>query len=298
MAPDAVRAQSSPDTAVFNQPVQLDDIVIHAEKNGFNVNNFIRIIEEDTTFYKAFRSMHLKTFNAINDIEIFNNQGSKIIASQQSETKQIYRNGCRHMNTLFEKTTGNFYKRNGDYRYYTAQLFASLFFTKGEICHENNIVKGHLEKESMHGSRLNKSIVQLKYLIFFPGKPVPDVPFVGNKVAIFQPDIAQKYNFKISAEEKNGIPCYLFEATPKAAYKDDVVINVFRTWLRQSDYAIISRDYALSYHTLFYDFNVRMHVDLSKSGGTLLPTFISYNGNWHVLTQTREKVKFTAQFSY
>lgn len=295
--PELLFAQQK-DTTAFSQPITLDEVVIRAEGNGFNVQNFIRLIQEDTTFYKAFRSMHLATFNASNDIEVYNKKGTKIIASQKSETKQIYRNGCRHMNTLYQKTTGNFYKANGDYRYYTAKLYAALFFTEGQKCGENNIVKGHLEKESLNGDRIEKSTTQLKYLMFFPGRPVPGVPFVGNKVAIFEPDVASKYNFRLVAEQKNGIPCYLFEAVPKPEYKNDVVINVFRTWLRQSDDAIISRDYSLSYKTMVYDFDVQMHADLSKHEGKLLPTYISYNGNWHVFTQNRERVKFTASFTY
>lgn len=286
------------DTTSFYQPITLDEVVVRAEGEGFNVKNFIRLIEEDTTFYKAFRSMHLQTFNAINDIDVYNKKGNKIVASEKTETKQIYRSGCRWMNTLFKKTTGNFYKSNGEYRYYTARLFAELFYTKGKVCGEDNIVKGHLEQESLHGDRIEKSITQLKYLMFFPGRPVPGVPFVGNKVAIFEQDIARKYDFKLVAEEKNGVPCYLFEATPQSKYKNDVVINVFRTWLRQSDYAIIARDYALSYKTMVYDFNVQMHVDLSRHNGVLLPTYIRYNGNWHIVTQKRERVKFTAKFSY
>lgn len=294
---NSIHAQTV-DTTSFYQPVMLDEVVIRAEGAGFNVKNFIRLIEQDTTFYKAFRSMKLQTYNAVNDIKIYNKKGSKVVASQQSETKQIYRDGCRSMNTLFQKTEGHFYKSNGDYAYYTARLFAELFFTKGTVCGENNIVKGHLEKEQIKGDRIEKSITQLKYLMFFPGKPVPGVPFVGNKVAIFQPEIAQKYDFSLSAEEKNGVPCYLFEARPKPAYKDDVVIKVFKTWLRQSDYAIIARDYALSYKTILFDFNVVMHVNLSKIRGQLLPTFISYNGNWHIVSKKREIVRFTASFDY
>lgn len=286
------------DTTSFNQPVVLDEVVIRAESTGFNVKDFIRLVEQDTTFYKAFRSMNLQTYNAVNDIKIYNKKGTKIVASQQSETKQIYRDGCRSMNTLFQKTTGHFYKSNGDYAYYTARLFAELFFTKGKVCGENNIVKGHLEKEQIKGGRIEKSITQLKYLMFFPGRPVPGVPFVGDKVAIFEPGIAKKYDFSLTSEDKDGVPCYLLEARPKPGYKDDVVINVFKTWLRRSDNAIIARDYALSYRTMLFDFDVVMHVDLSKAGGQLLPTFISYDGNWHILSQKREIVRFTASFDY
>jgi hypothetical protein len=276
----------------------MDEVVITAQQHGFDVQTFIELIKNDTTFYKAFRSLHLVTFNATNNIEVFDKQRKKKVATLQSETKQVYRDGCRSMNVLEEKTSGDFYKKNGDYRYYTAALYAQLFFTKGKICGEDNIVKGHLEKEELGKGRIEKSKTQLKYLVFNPGQPVPGVPFVGNKVAIFKPEIARMYDFKLIAEEKNGTPCYLFEARPKPAFKNDVVINVFRTWLRQSYYAIIARDYALSYKTMFYDFDVVMHVDLKKINNQLLPFVIQYSGNWHVLTKNREIVQFRARFDY
>lgn len=283
---------------IFSQPVLLDDVVIRATRSGFNVNEFINIIKTDTTFYKAFKTMDLVTYNAENNITIFDKKGKTVKASLNSETKQIYRNGCRTMNVLDEKTTGDFYKRNGDYNYFTAALYANVFFTKGKICGEDNIVKGSLEKEGRGKGRLEKSKIQLKQLIFNPGSRVDGVPFIGNKVAIFEPEIAKMYDFKIDAVEKNGISCYLFEATPKPEYQKEVVINVFKTWLRVSDYSIVSRTYSLSYNTGVYDFNVAMHVDLQKVSNHLLPSLISYNGNWHIFTKGRERAKFTAKFDY
>lgn len=286
------------DTTAFSEPIMIDEVVVSAQKHGFEIKDFIELIKKDTTFYKAFRSLHLVTFNATNDIQVFDKTGKKRKASLQSETKQIYRDGCRSMNVLEEQTTGDFYKKNGDYRYYTAELYAQLFFTKGKICGEDNIVKGHLEKEEMGKGRIEKSKTQLKYLMFNPGRPVPGVPFVGNKVAIFEPGIARMYDFRLVAEEKNGTPCYLFEARPKPEFKNDVVINIFRTWLRQSDYAILARDYALSYKTMIYDFDVNLHVDLQKINNRLLPSLIRYSGNWHVLTKDREIARFSARFDY
>lgn len=286
------------DTSAFSEPVLIDEVIISAQQHGFNVKSFIELIKNDTTFYKAFRSLHLVTFNATNNIEVFDKTKKKRKASLRSETRQVYRDGCRSMHVLEEETSGDFYKKNGDYRYYTAELYAELFFTKGKVCGEDNIVKGHLEKEEMGKGRIEKSKTQLKYLVFNPGRPVPGVPFVGNKVAIFEPGIARMYDFRLVSEEKNGTPCYLFEARPKPEFKNDVVINVFRTWLRQSDYAIIARDYALSYKTMIYDFDVVMHVDLRKVNNQLLPFEIQYSGNWHVLTKDREIVQFSARFDY
>src|SRR5690606_22254227 len=137
---------------------------------------------------------------AENDIKIFSGPSRRRIKARlQSETKQVYRHGCRTMNVLEEPVSGNFYKRNGKMRYYTAALFDEVFFTHGKVCGENNIVAGELDGQSLRGNRIEKSKIQLKYLIFNPGRAVPGVPVVGKKVAIFDPDIARMYDFKLVA---------------------------------------------------------------------------------------------------
>lgn len=274
----------------------IDEVIIKSSDKGFNVGDFIERIKNDTTFYKAFRTMHLVTYNAENDIRIYEKKGSKIKASLASETKQVYRNGCRTMNVLEEKTTGDFYNRKKEYNYYTAELYASLFFTKGKVCGEDNIVKGALEK-SGKGS-LEKNKAKLKQLMFNPGSRINGIPLMGNKSAIFDPEVARMYHFRLSAEDKNGVPCYLFEATPKEGFEKEVVYRQFRTWFRQSDYSIVSRDYTLVYSTVAYDFDVTIHVDLRQVGHNLLPSYISYRGNWFAFTKGREKVQFTAKFDY
>jgi hypothetical protein len=183
------------------------------------------------------------------------------------------------MNILDEKVTGDFYDKKRNYNYYTAEMFASLFFTKGKICGENNIVKGRLEEESGKSS-IEKNKAKLKQLMFNPGSKISGIPLMGNKSAIFEPDVAKMYDFKLSVDIKNGTDCYVFEATPKPEHLNEVVYRKFKTWFRQSDYAIISRDYALVYNTIAYDFNVVIHVDLEQKGKMLLPSYISYNGNW------------------
>lgn len=284
------------DTSAFSQPVMIDEVIIRA--GDFDAAEFINRIRQDTTFYKAFKTLRLVSFNADNNIKVLEKKGSRVKASLISETKQIYRDRCRTMNVLEEKTTGDFYDRKGNYNYYTAELYASLFFTKGKVCNENNIVKGYTGYETKGKSTLEKSKTKLKQLMFNPGSKVSGVPFMGDKSAIFEPHIARMYDFSIKAEEKNGVSCLMFEARPKPEYADKVVINLFKTWFRQSDYSIVARDYALSYKTGVYDFNVVMHVDLQQIGKHLLPTFISYSGNWYAMTKGRERVTFTTRFYY
>lgn len=286
------------DSNSFFAPILIDEVIINSSDKGFDIKDFIERIKNDTTFYKAFRSMRLVTYNAENDIKVFEKKGNAIKASLTSETKQIARDGCRTMNVLEEKTTGDFYNRKKEYNYYTAELYASLFFTKGKICGEDNIVKGQLERSTSGKGSLEKNKAKLKQLMFNPGSRIQGIPFMGNKSAIFDPDIAKMYDFRLAAEDKNGVPCYMFEATPKKEYAGDVVYKQFKTWFRQSDYAITSRDYALSYNTIAYDFDVIIHVDLQQIGPNLLPTYISYRGNWYAFTKGREKVAFTAKFDY
>ncbi|RYD99094.1 MAG: hypothetical protein EOP54_05305 [Sphingobacteriales bacterium] len=285
------------DTTAFYENITLDTFIVRARNEGFDVPNFIRLIKEDTTFYKAFKTMRLKSYNAENYINCLNKKGESV-ASLTSETKQIYRGGCRTMNTLEEKVTGDFYTKKGAYNYFTAQLYASLFFTSGKVCNENNTVRGSMSRELSGLNRVEKSKIQLKLLMFNPGANIPGLPFIGNKVGIFEPDVAKMYDFSLSAEMKNGVETYKFAAIPKPEYRKKVVINRFVTWFDPNDYAIIARDYSLSYDALGYDFDVDMYVTLRQVGKDLLPSFIQYRGNWKVVTKARERVNFKAEFTY
>jgi hypothetical protein len=286
-----VFAQRYDTGSVFNVPVQLDSITI---SSGFDVKAFIRRVQADTTFYKAFKSMHFIPYRAVNDIGAYDKDGI-LSASYHSKTKQDIKDHCRNTVVLGQQTTGDFYKRNGDYNYYTAELFEHLFFSKDPVCNESDIVTG----AQMQGAGpMAKSEYELKQLIFNPGSKVSGVPFMGDRASIFDEDEAKKYDFKIVQELYDGGPCYVFRITPKSGYEHSVLYNELTTWFRKRDYSIVARNYSLSYHTLVYDFDVRMNVKTTQIGGRLYPTFICYDGNWHVVTKKREKVKFTIAIDY
>ena len=283
------------DTSIFAFPVQMDEYVLQASRDGWDVAAFIQRVKNDTTFYKAFKTLRIVPYTATNDIKILGKRNA-VQASLFSRTKQVINNRCRSMTVLEEKTTGDFYNRKGEYNYYTAELYAYLFFTGKPVCGETNIVAG---TEFQKGSgQMEKSKWQLKQLIFNPGSKVAGVPFAGNKAAIFDPEIAKMYDFKIMFVEYGGEDCYLFTAVPKEDYKGKVIYNELSTWFRKSDYAIVARDYSLSYKTWVYDFDVKMKVRLKEISGKLVPATISYGGNWHVATRKRERAQFTTVLSF
>jgi hypothetical protein len=285
------------DSSIFALPIQIDEVIITAAQSGWDLEEFIRRVKSDTTFYDAFRALRFSSYTAVNDISMLDKKG-KTTASLHSTTRQTYADGCRSMEVLEEKTTGNFYKRNGDYRYYTAALYAYLFFTQGKVCGEQRYGGSAEQKAAEAKGKLEKSKAQLKQLIFSPGSKVSGVPFMGDRASVFDPQIARMYRFMLLAVSYEGEPCYLFQAVPKPEYANDVVFSELSTWFRETDYSIMARDYVLSFRTLLYDFDVRMKVRLQPVNGRLLPASISYDGNWHVATQSRERARFTAVFSY
>ena len=288
----ALRAQ---DTSIFAYPLQMDTFVIKAARGGWDIAGFIRRVQTDTTFYKAFRALHVVSYTATNDIKMLDKPGG-VKASLYSHTRQNVAHGCRTMQVLDEKVMGDFYTRRRGYNYYTAELYAYLFFTQGSVCGETDIAAGTMDEGGKGMMAKNKN--QLKQLIFNPGAKVRGIPFIGNKASIFEPDIARYYDFKLLSVEYGGEDCWLFQAIPKPDHVKDVVYNELSTWFRKSDYSILARDYALSFSAGVYDFDVRMKVRLHPVNGRLLPSRIEYDGNWHVFTKGRERSRFTATFNY
>ena len=219
-----------------------------------------------------------------------------IIASLYSKTKQIRSNGCRTMQVLEEKRTGDI--SDGDhFNYYTAELYSGLFFTHDVVCNETNIVKGmDLSPQGKSGIERHKE--QLKMLFFNPGKRIPGIPFIGNRIDIFDPDVSKYYAFSIDMGDLNGQNCYIFKILPKeglsSSQRNNLVFDNITTWFNSKTMEIVARNYDLSYDTPIYDFNVHMEVQMTRFGELLIPQLLRYNGNWKVIFKKRERGIFTA----
>jgi len=288
LLPAVSLAQNKNDSIVKvdEKVITLSEIVINSK---LNVPSFIERIKNDTTFYKAFRSLHIIGFTALNDIRMLNKNGD-IQASLRSKIKQIRDDSCRSMKVIDETTTGDIYDESKNFNYYTGQLYAALFFTKGKICGENNIVAGR-EFSTSGLSGMAKHKEQLRMLFFNPGKKINGLPFIGNKTAIFDDNMADKYDMSIDMEDHNKTSCYVFKIKAK---KTDVVIDEMTTWFNDKTFEIVARNYSLSYDAGVYDFNVQMQVEMTKVGKLLVPSLIRYVGNWKAIFKKRERGIFTA----
>jgi hypothetical protein len=265
-------------------------------RTDINVAKFMERVRTDTTFYKAFRSLHLVGFTSLNDIRM-RNRKNKVIASLQSRTIQHRNKNCRSMEIAEEKVTGNFYNGDKEYNYYTAELYAGLFFTKGTICNESNTVK-RIELSPRSHKGIEKHKQQLKMLFFNPGKKISGIPLMGDKIDIFDPDKARLYDFVIDYDEYEGQPCYVFSIRAKqdlsSGEKNKIVIDSMFTWFSARTMEVLARKYDMSYDAGLYDFNVHMEVQMTRFGEYLLPKILRYAGTWDVAFKKRERGVFTA----
>ena len=288
--------QDSIDNERLAKMINLSEVIV---RSNLDIAHFMKRVKEDTSFYKAFRSLHLVGYTANNDIRITDKKG-QLKASLQSKTKQLRKDNCRSMQVLEQKTSGDFYNEDSSYKYYTANLYAGLFFTRNSLCGENNVVKGiDFNVKSKKG--LDKHKEQLKMLMFNPGKKVSGIPFIGDKIDIFDPDRAKLYDFSIDQAQYEGQSCYIFsiQAKPPEAggKKDKIVIDKMVTWFDAKTMEVLARNYDMSYNAGVYDFNVQMEVELTRVGKYLLPKLLRYKGDWDVMFKKRERGMFTATLS-
>ena len=272
--------------------ITLSPVVLN---NKLNIPVFIERIKNDSSFYKAFRNLHIIGFTAINDIRM-NNSDGVAQATLHSTTKQIRKDNCRSMTTLDQLVTGDMYNDDSSFNYYTANMYASLFFTKGSICGEDNIVKGkEFSTEGKKGMEKHKE--QLKMLFFNPGRRINGLPFMSNKTAIYEDDLADKYDMSIDWDVYNKTNCYIFRQKVKPGKEGGVVVDEMTTWFNDSTYEVVARNYSLSYDAGVYDFKVDMEVQMTTFGNLTVPALIRYNGNWKAVFKKRERGVFTATLS-
>jgi len=276
--------------------IYLKEVVVG---KGLDVPAFIQFAKEDTGFYKAFKNLRVLQFRAINDIRMYNRKGRQT-ASLFSSTFNEVKGDCRLTKIKEETTSGDFYDEKGAYNYYTASLYASLFFTKGKVCGENNMI-GQKSFDVRQEKGMEKHKEMLKMLFFYPGKPIPGLPGIGNKLGVFELPEMDYYEMMVDLVNFQGEECYLLKIRPRADLsfwnRNKIVLTEMDTWFAVSDFSVLGKLWKLDYNAGVYDFDVQMEVQLKRFGSLTVPVVMRYNGDWDVPFKRREKGVFTATLS-
>jgi hypothetical protein len=279
---------------------QLGEVVVHGGAKGLRLEGFFRQVMEDTTFYHAFLNTKYHAHAVKSEL--------KVRDKKSRETAYLYRQGrLLRTGAMAElvldsvREVGKMRGKDGDIRFLTAEMYDDVFFPKGSWKASNRIASR--EQEISRESRFDKYKSEMKKFMFNPGQEIASVPFIGDKLDIFDSTMAPLYDFSVDDSFRGGRPCWLFTATAKdtvdgeEADEDDTVIKRMLTWFDQSTMLVMAREYRIQHASLFLDFDISIKVENDVIGGDLVPTEVHYEGDWDIPFKKRELVRFYLLYS-
>ncbi|MFK7806691.1 MAG: hypothetical protein AB8F74_02720 [Saprospiraceae bacterium] len=289
-------AQETPDYSDFGGIIYMDSLVVTASRTGFEVKDFMEMVQTDSSFLEAFINIRFLEYRSDNDIRFFNKK-KKQVARLKNTIQQNMEGNCRTMDVLEQEITGNYYKRKKKRRYLTAKMYEDIFFTYERTC--INLNSGNPPGST---SAMQEKIKDLKQLIFQPGSKV-DVPIVGKKAQIFDEPLRPYYDYAISSKKyKTGADCYVFSVKWKEDLKKSdrhkTIIKSLETYFDKNTFAVVARNYELYYQGTMVDFDVDITIELTKVGEQYVPEFLYLEGDWDVPFRKKEKVWFETRFYY
>ena len=275
--------------------VQLSEFVINAQAMGFDVDSFVHQVMTDTTFYHAFLNTKFHPHRVESGLRVRN--------KEEKETATLYRDGHLVRNGPMAELVldsvgelGRLRDRKGEMRYLTAEMYDEVFFPKGPYRASNRIVNRKMELDRR--SRFDRYKSELKMFMFNPGTEIASVPFIGDKMALFDPAMVPHYDLTLWHDERNGRGCWVFSADAKKdSDEDDTVIKTMDTWFDQATGQVIAREYRIAHSSIILDFDIAIIVDNAVIDGTLVPTRVYYDGLWNVPFKKPEIVRFYLDMS-
>ncbi len=272
--------------------VSLDEFVVSSANEGFDVDEFIEKVKNDTTFYQAFLNMRFYPHDIRGALTVYYK------GEEAAERGSMQREAVQHLDSiqymwveiLSEDVQGRIRKRNGEWRYFTAEMYDEVFFPEKPRRVLPLIVKR--EQELQSGSRIEKHKSQIKRLMFNPGTEIENVPFIGDRLAIFEDHMIPYYDYALFQARRGDKDCLAFSCITKVGEEDNTVIRDLTSYFDPDTYHVLAREYRLAYSNLLLTFDIRMEVDNALQQGILLPQKVKYDGFWNVPLRKAEIIRF------
>jgi len=272
--------------------VILDEVMVQAVKKGFDVEDFIGMVKADTSFLRAFRYLR-NTPHKVEGNMIIYGKKSKVDATRYRMAFQVTQNDLRWIEMQEEKITGKFYDKKDNPETYTAEMFDDIFFYKDTL----PVLSLSQSISATSGTNKSSNVNKLKKLVFNPGAEIDGVPVVGKRLAIFDDDMSQYYDYAINVRTYgDSISCYVFSCIAKPEAGDYPVLKTLNTWFDRKTFNIVYRDYQYQYSGIMFDFDVTMKVTMDYKSEVLYPSKIEYTGFWDIPFKKKEKVDFELVF--
>ena len=277
--------------------IQLDDVIISEDNNGFTVEDFIHYVKNDTTFYKGFKHLRYYQHKYSSSLNIYNKKNKKIgVLNKQGTHFSDSENAYVVDDSLYVE--GKIFKRNGSHRYYTTEAFDEVFFPYDSI----NV---SLEINNNKNKEESQNVRDAKTIGFSIGTDNVEQSKGGakKKLAIFDIDMQKYYDYIISDTVYNDIPCYVFTVRVKENLEnkqiEKALIRKVLSYFDKENFNVIYREYKFVYDNWFINLNMDVIVHLDYVRGIHVPTKILYDGFWKVLFFKKERADFNLKlFDY
>ena len=277
--------------------IQLDDVIISEDNNGFTVEDFIHYVKNDTTFYKGFKHLRYYQHKYSSSLNIYNKKNKKIgVLNKQGTHFSDGENAYVVDDSLYVE--GKIFKRNGSHKYYTTEAFDEVFFPYDSINVSLEINKNKDKEE-------NQNVRDAKTIGFSIGTDNVEQSKGGakKKLAIFDIDMQKYYDYIISDTIYNDLPCYVFTVRVKENLEkkqiEKALIRKVLSYFDKQNFNVIYREYKFVYDNWFINLNMDVIVYLDYVGGVHVPTKILYDGFWKVLFFKKERADFNLKlFDY
>ncbi|GAA5220526.1 hypothetical protein [Membranihabitans marinus] len=260
----------------------MDSITIRASST--DVSSFIRRSMEDSTFYSAFKNLRTANYDFESNLLFYSKRG-ETKTTYYSLRRQEILDSLRQNTILKETVHPKYYKRNGEFRYYTAVLYNRLFLTPSPTPVYIDNSKG----EESSTSRMEGYIESLKRLIFMPGHEV-NIPLTKDKFTIFSAPLKDYYDYILYVDTlEQGREVYTFHVKPKVDCPfNQIAIHSLKTHFDKKNYQIMGREIELKDKTLLYSYDVKMKINITEHQNKYYPSRISYHGQWNIPLKTAE----------
>jgi len=268
----------------------LDDVVISEENNGFSVEDFVQYVKQDTTFYMGFKHLRYYSHSYKSELNIFDKKGKTIgILKKWGKHHSNGKKAWVVNDSIFDE--GKIFKRNGKYKYYTPEAFDEVFFPKDTIDVSLKISKDNNKNES-------QNMRDAKTVGFSVGSDDTEQKKGGmsQKLAIFNINMQQYYNYIISDTTYKGRGCYVFTVQVKDELKkkdkEKALIRKIVSFFDRESFNVIYREYRFVYDHWLVDLDMDVVVHMDYVNSKHVPVNIFYKGFWDVLFFKPERAEF------
>jgi hypothetical protein len=263
------------------------DSAINIHSHRLNAQDFIDAVLADTGFYMAFRNMKKYDFIAENRIYTYDKK-NRVDGKIYRKLRHSNPGGKHKIEYIAKRDSGNLYKSNGKYQLYTVEMFDFIFMNT----YNSDFIKGAALPGSGGSNESYKD--KLKTLIFAPGHKVKGIPFISSKTEIFSKEMRGYYYYQFArGKYLDSIPVYRFRVVRKPSEaNNDVVIKELTTIFDTRNFQILGRYVDIKYSNWLFSFDIQMNIELANINGELLPTKITYQGNWDIPFHKVERASF------